>query len=176
MNSEIYQYLLQHKKISVPGTGTFLLQRQPALLDFANKLIYSRVYKITLVLDQHVPHRSINNISDEQLKYFAEELKIKLNSGVIEWRADKPLTANRVLREKAEHMVRVGEDERTSVQMEAMLTQEDSRKSYWWAWALSIALLALMFIGWYFSEHGMDPSTSANTRKADIETSAETYK
>jgi hypothetical protein len=73
-------------------------------------------------------------------------------------------------------MVRVGEDERTSTQMTEMLNQPDEKKSYWWAYALAIALLAIMFIGWYVSEHGVDISSAANGQKLVPQEARDTYK
>jgi hypothetical protein len=76
-----------------------------------------------------------------------------------------PVTAQKVIREKAEHMVRVGEDQKTSGEMTEMLTRKEEKKSYWWAFALAIALVAVMFIGWYLSEHGVEVSATANTKQ-----------
>lgn len=76
-----------------------------------------------------------------------------------------PLPAIKVLREKAEHTVRVGEEEKTAAEMETMLAQAPEKKSYWWAYALIIGLLSLVFIGWYLSEHGVDTLSVANGKK-----------
>jgi hypothetical protein len=209
MYTELYQYLLQHKKLIVPGTGTIALEREPAVLDFPNKLIKPPVYTFSLQAVTSSPGRKffewlsgmlhINETDAiRQFNDFSFELKNNLNQQQeIEWKGlgkiyktssgiialdairlspGKALPANRVLREKAEHMVRVGEDERSSLQMEEILTQDTVKKSYWWIWASVIALLALMFIGWYFSEHGLDPSSSANGQKLMPATSTETYK
>jgi hypothetical protein len=81
-----------------------------------------------------------------------------------------------VLREKAEHTVRVGEDEKTSVQMEEMLAHTEERRSYWWALPLVLGLLAVVFIGWYLSKHGMETTSSANSKKLIPAASAVTYK
>jgi hypothetical protein len=78
---------------------------------------------------------------------------------------EKPVAAEKVIREKAEHMVRVGEDQKTSVEMTEMLNQPKVKKSFWWVAALVIGLLALVFTGWYFSQHGIDVSSTANTMK-----------
>jgi hypothetical protein len=86
-----------------------------------------------------------------------------------------PITAEKVIREKAEHMVRVGEDEKTSVEMTKMLNYQEEKKSYWWAYAMAVALLATIFIGWYFSEHGVDVSATANGQKLIPLESTTTY-
>jgi hypothetical protein len=84
--------------------------------------------------------------------------------------------AEKLLRQKAENMVRVGEDQRTSVEMKEMLNQKEEKKNYWWAYALIVGLLTLMFIGWYFSEHGVSVTTTMNTKKSVPQIPPPTYK
>lgn len=81
-----------------------------------------------------------------------------------------------MLREKAEHTVRVGEEERTSAEMVEMLNQPEENKSYWWAWALAVGLAATVFLGWYFSEHGLDISSTANTKQLQTSEAGSTYR
>jgi hypothetical protein len=76
-----------------------------------------------------------------------------------------PVAAEKVIREKAEHMVRVGEDQKTSVEMTAMLSKPEVKKSLWWVMALVLGVLTLLFIGWYFYEDGVDVSSTANNLK-----------
>lgn len=78
---------------------------------------------------------------------------------------EMPAQAEKVLREKAEHTVRVGEEEKTAAEMVEMLNQPEEKKSYWWAWALALGLLATVFLGWYFSEHGLELSSTGNTQQ-----------
>lgn len=86
---------------------------------------------------------------------------------------ENPITAEKVIREKAEHFVRVGEDERTSVEMTELLSKTEVKKSSWFLFAIAAVLLSLMFIGWHLSENGVDVSSSSNTLKlVPMETSA----
>lgn len=78
---------------------------------------------------------------------------------------EKPVAAEKLIREKSEHMVRVGEDQKTSAEMTEMLNIPDVKKSRWWIAALLAGLLALLFMGWYISEHGVDVSSTANSMK-----------
>lgn len=199
MYAELYQYLLQHKKLSVPGIGTFLLNRQPAVSDFPNRQIHAPSYSISLSSDvQPVSTQLYNWLGavagttsrDAVVRFndFSFDLKNKINDGdEIDWTGvgtlskglagdvkfiphtpsvtEEPVTAEKVIREKAEHMVRVGEEQKTSEEMTALLTKEESSKSYWWVWAAAIALLALLFIGWHFSEHGLDVDAVGNGAK-----------
>ena len=80
--------------------------------------------------------------------------------------SERPIPAGKVIREKAEHMVRVGEDEKTAAEMTEMLRKTEVRRSYWWITAVALIILAVMFIGWYFSENGLDISSTGNNTKA----------
>jgi|CXWL01.1.fsa_nt_gi hypothetical protein len=200
MYSELYQYLIQHKELPVPGIGTFLLERKSAEVDFPNKKINPPSYAVALQPGSYVPGKLFFGwlahalgISDREAIFrfndFAFDMKKQISDGtVINWGGigqlnkglagdvkftpsapelifEKPINAEKVIREKSEHMVRVGEDEMTSAEMTEMLSHKEEKKSYWWAYALAVALLATMFIGWYFSEHGVDVSATANRQK-----------
>jgi len=200
MYDKLYQYLIQHKELPVPGIGTFLLERKPAEGDFPNRQIKPPAYSIVIQPNTHTPGKNFFNwlamtlgIADREAIFrfndFAFAMRKQIGEGnIINWKGvgtltkglagdikfvpettavgfEKPVGAEKVIREKAEHMVRVGEDEKTSVEMTEMLNQEEEKKSYWWAYALAVALLAVIFIGWYLSENGVDISSMANRQK-----------
>ena len=77
----------------------------------------------------------------------------------------EPVIAEKVLRDKADHMVRVGEDQKTSAEMTAMLNKPEMQKSGWWIIALVLGILSLGFIGWHFYNHGFEPAATANSCK-----------
>ncbi len=196
MYESLYQYFLQHKQLSVPGIGTFILERTPAVVNFPEKKMDPPGYAVRLQPSGQAPSRSFFNwlaaalqLSDREavirFNDFAFELKKSVLSGVqINWKGmgqlskglageirfvpvktllpEAPVIAEKPIREKAAHMVRVGDDERTSVEMTAFLNKEDEKKDYWWAWALVIGLAAITFIGLNFSQKGVSMSTSAN--------------
>lgn len=90
---------------------------------------------------------------------------------------EQPVIAEKVIRDKAEHMVRVGEMERTSDEMNEMLNQPEKAKSLWWIWAAVLILFSLLFIGWHFSEKGVAVSSAGNGGKLSPgETPASTYR
>jgi hypothetical protein len=199
MYEALYHYFIQHKKLAVPGVGTLLLERKPAVSDFVNKQISPPFYSVTLQASIDSP--SFNffkwlagslHISDHdaiiRFNDFVFDLKKQINDGsTIEWHGmgkfnkdlsgelkfapaikpamEMPVVAEKVIREKAEHMVRVGEDQKTSAEMTKMLNLPEIKKSRWWITALLAGLLALLFIGWYFYEHGVDVSSTANSMK-----------
>lgn len=88
--------------------------------------------------------------------------EIRFESALKNTAIEAPVKAEKVIRENAEHTVRVGEEERTSVQMLEWLNQPEARKNHWWAWALVAGLLMTMFLGWYFSEKGIKTSSTGN--------------
>jgi len=70
----------------------------------------------------------------------------------------KPQHAEKVIREQEAHMVRVGETERTSTEMEAMLAEASpERKDYWWVAAI---LLLIVAVGAWYSFKTMHPVQS----------------
>lgn len=200
MYNKLYQFLMLHKELPVPGIGTFLLERKSAEVDFPNKKINPPTYSISMQQGSHLPGKDFFNwlahalgITDREAIFrfndFAFEMKKQISEGtVINWNAvgiinkglgadvkftplesevilEKSIIAEKVIREKSEHMVRVGEDQKTSLEMTEMLSHKEKKKEFWWAYALAVALLATMFIGWYFSEHGVDISATANGQK-----------
>ncbi|MDZ4796156.1 MAG: hypothetical protein SGI83_17900 [Bacteroidota bacterium] len=210
MYYQLYQYLIQHKELPVPGIGTFLLERKPAEMDFPNRTIHPPSYAVALQPASYVPGRIFFSwlaqslgITDREAIFrfndFAFDMKRQISDGtVINWNGVgtlnrglsgdvkftaissagnllSPVTAEKVIRKKAEHMVRVGEDQKTSAEMTEMLNQTEEKRSYWWAFPLAAGLLAIMFIGWYFSEHGVDMAATANREKLSPTEAVTTY-
>lgn len=88
---------------------------------------------------------------------------------------EAPVKAEKVIRDKAEHTVRVGEEEKTSAEMIELLNQPGAKKNYWWAAALVLGILAIMFLGWYFSEHGVKVSSTGNQQTISAGEPGNTY-
>lgn len=210
MYPELYQYLLQHKKLALPGIGTLVVERKPAQIDFPNRQMLPPVYSLAMQPAAFIPSGRFFNwlgaslgISqmDAVVRFndFVFEMKKQVEKGdTISWNGvgilkkglggeikfhpheftitERPVPAVKVLREKAAHTVRVGEDEKTSAEMEEMLAKPEISKSWWWAWAFLLGLVAVIFIGWYFSEHGVDISSTTNNQQlAPADTPSSTY-
>jgi hypothetical protein len=73
-----------------------------------------------------------------------------------------PVAAEKVIRVKAEHIVLVGEKEKTSVEMEEYFAGSPAKKNYSWLIAVILMVLAVIFIGWYFSQKGFLTSSAGN--------------
>jgi hypothetical protein len=68
-----------------------------------------------------------------------------------------PTPAIRVNRQNAQHTLLVGDQERTNIEMNEWLLDEESvhkRKRSWWIIALVLALLALIALGWHIYTNG----------------------
>lgn len=72
---------------------------------------------------------------------------------------ETPVAAEKVIRENAEHKILVGEEEKTSVEMEQILNPSVPKKSYWWITPLILIVLSLVFIVWYLANNGFMTNT-----------------
>jgi hypothetical protein len=73
-----------------------------------------------------------------------------------------PIMAEKVIREKAEHTVLVGETERSVAEMEELLGETEVKKDHYWEIAIALAIAAFLFIGFYLLEKGFQPSSFGN--------------
>jgi hypothetical protein len=87
---------------------------------------------------------------------------IKLTSQTTLLKSAQPVLAEKVIREKAEHTILVGEKEKTSVEMEEYFAEVPPRKNYARVIAVVLIVLAIIFIGWYFYEKGLTTSSAGN--------------
>ena len=87
---------------------------------------------------------------------------LKLDPQNILLQSEPPVTAEKVIRIKSEHTVLVGEKEKSSIEMEEYFAESPAKKNYTWLIAVILTVLAVMFIGWYFSEKGFSTSAAGN--------------
>jgi hypothetical protein len=200
MYHDLYEYLVLHKQLNVPGIGTFLLERKPAVTEFTHKQIAPSSYSVVLQQNGGTPSRKLFNwLSDKRnISYheaivgfnsFAFDLKnqvlngnkviwgemgtfsksiagdIKFEPELKEHRFDSPVSAVRVIREKAVNTVRVGEEEKTSAEMAEWLNPAEEKRKYWWAPALIAGIVLVIITGIYFSQKGWKASSAANQQK-----------
>ncbi len=210
MYGELYQYLVFHKKLNLPGIGTFQLERKPAEFDHAARIVHPSSYSIVLHHGNASPSAkffnwlalALNRTESDTVNYFnafVAEAKnevlagnklnwanvgilskglageIRFESAIKSFTTDLPVPAIKILREQAEHMVRVGEDQKTSVEMKELLNPGKEKKSTWWIAAMILALVLLLFSGIYFSQQGMKASSAGNQQKIDAARQTSTY-
>jgi hypothetical protein len=75
--------------------------------------------------------------------------------------SEKPVKAEKISRESAVHSLRVGEMDKTSDEMEVLLAEHPHRKITGWL-SIIIAIIAMLFLGWYFSQKGCTPAATGN--------------
>ena len=87
---------------------------------------------------------------------------LKLAQQQVLLQSEQPATAEKVIRIKAGHTVLVGEQEKTSVEMEEYFAETPAKRNYTWLIAAILVVVAIIFIGWYFSEKGFSTSSAGN--------------
>ena len=60
------------------------------------------------------------------------------------------VTAERVIRQHAEHNVRVGEDNKTSTEMHIQLAQQEVKEERWWIAAIVLAFIGIAVIVYHY--------------------------
>lgn len=86
-----------------------------------------------------------------------------------------PIKANKIIRDNAEHQVRVGEENRSSVEMSQLLhSKKDAfpiEKLITWSWVA----LAVLWLGWHIYRHPFTTSSFANPAPVKTLTSPKNY-
>ena len=177
-------YLFQHRSISIPGLGTIYLETFPANVDVADRTILPPLYKFRFDKYFDSPDREIFAYIASQRKWYNEfstDLRNRIRTEEkVDWEGvgtlskDEggnvlfepasmsglymaPTPAIRINRQNAQHTLLVGDQERTNVEMNEWLHDEEAaskRKWAWWVVALVLAILALAALGWHFYVNG----------------------
>jgi hypothetical protein len=163
----------RRKSCVLPGIGKLSLVTYPASGDFSNKQILAPVQEIIFT-----PVSSGENLFNE-FSAMSELIKKRLEeTGVVDLAgigvftkkdADEikftpvqldeniqaPVTAVRVIRQRSEHAMLVGDKETTNTQMSELLNEEEApAKSKWWMWAAILGATGLILLAIYLSQHG----------------------
>ena len=83
----------------------------------------------------------------------------------------QPVPAKQVIRQDAQHLLLVGDRERTNVEMNEWLHQEPFQKSQksWWIFALILAILAIGILLFHFSSNGWNSGSFGNQQKLELD-------
>lgn len=91
-----------------------------------------------------------------------EKGNITLDSKARGLPGEMPVMAEKVIREHAEHILMVGEQEKTSLEMQEYFAESPAKKDYSMVIAVVLIFLSLIFTGWYFSGKGINPASAGN--------------
>ncbi len=158
MLAQLTSYLFQYKTVSIPHVGSFVLQKQPPQLNFAERLIHPPSYVVLYNEAVQVAEHQLQYITDalpdrtsilQQLEQFGKALKRRIEKGVFTWNGigqlhlinDKvvfepqeintglqPVAAHKVIRENASHVVLVGDQERKSNEIKPVQAHDASQE------------------------------------------------
>ncbi|MEI9810461.1 MAG: hypothetical protein WDO16_22760 [Bacteroidota bacterium] len=96
MYHDLYEYLILHKQLNVPGIGTFLLERKPSETEFTQKQINPSAFTITLQQNNAVPAKKLFNWLADKFNISYHEAIIKLNGFAYDLK-NQVLSGNKVL-------------------------------------------------------------------------------
>lgn len=129
----------------------------------------SDLFQRTLSEEKKFSWQRIGQFSknDQQIEFVSEFEAVKR----------PPVTAEKVIRKNAQHSIRVGEQEKTNVEMEEIL-QSQSRKTLnlWWLIALALFLTALVVILFTLSSHSQQWNRQGNNIKPSLKEMPALYK
>lgn len=155
----VYSVLFQHGNGSAPRrlfewlADVFSVSERDAVIRF-NDFVFEM--KQLLQQGNHIPWNGMGELQAD------EQGNILFVPAEKEFSLEEPVAAEKIIRKDAVHSLRVGEEERTSEEMNVILQHTEPKTAAWWAWPLIIALLAVIFTGWYFSTYGLDTSSTGN--------------
>lgn len=163
------------KKICVlPGIGKLSLITQPAVSDFSDRQINAPVQEIVFTPgnSNEKVFNEFSAISEIMSKELDEKAVVEVKgvgvfkkdgSGNIQFTAvaleehlQVPVTANRVIRQRAEHTMLVGDKQTTNTEMTELLNEEEPAKDKWWIWAVMLGTAALLLLAVYLYRYGVN--------------------
>jgi hypothetical protein len=115
----------------------------------------------------------------EKVGSFQKELSGEINftskGEELFWLDNVP--GQKIIRENVEHRMLVGEVEKTSTEMNRLLNSVTGERKYqWWVWPVALIVAIFMFLGWYFSEHGLTGASTGNHLKTSPANAPAGYK
>jgi hypothetical protein len=194
MYAALYDYLLFHGQLILPGIGRISRHRIPAVSDFPNRQFLPPVYTWQFTpgdtplperfyeqLQAWLPERSES--ASRQFEQLCNQIRTVVEKGgTLDWEKvgqlrkglgqewkfipaatpelQKPVIAEKVLREKAAHRVRVGEEDKSSEEMSVLLQRTAPRRDWGLVTGFVLCLLAAGFItGYFISRQGGSSET-----------------
>jgi hypothetical protein len=79
MYRELYQYLILHKQLNLPGIGTFQVEKKPADFDIADKIVRSPAFTINMLAGNNIPSKNFFSWLGSRLSVSEREAVIRFN-------------------------------------------------------------------------------------------------
>jgi hypothetical protein len=163
-------YLLEYKKVVIPGIGTFEMHQQSATLNYADRLILPPVREIRFYAKGEIEEAQLQYLSRVtasdteairlQLAQLGEDLGDKINQSSFDWKGigqlekrgadivfnstfqnnQAPVTANKVIHENASHAVTIGDQEMQSHAASEMLLANEEPNNKSYAWIVWVLI------------------------------------
>ena len=182
-------YLLTYKQVAIPSIGNLAIRHEPAAINFGEKLLMPPLPVVTYSESEDLPEQQLSflalqlNTSQEEvvnkLHAFGNGLRSTIQGGDFQWNGIgnltltgnkiaiqsripqllQPVSAQKVIREDARHMVRRGEDQvDSSFQQSEEAVQVRKTDIEWLAWLLVV--LAALFILFCFYQNNFSLHTT----------------
>ncbi len=190
MLTELTSYLFQFRKVHIPHVGSFHIRYTAARLDFADRMLYPPHYQLIFneegELDRHqVQFFDAHENNTNTIDHFGQHLKEKVIKNPFVWKglgkleyADnriifhpesrkypEPVAANKIIREREQHAVLVGETERssgdTSYIKDKVLVKRSATILVGWI----VVTLAALFIAWHLYRNNFGVQGSGSQMK-----------
>jgi hypothetical protein len=187
---QLNQYLFQFRVLCLPSFGTIRLVAQPARLDVVEHLIYAPTYEPNFSADdddlsEHQLEYFTASLRKDEADVEAffikagETLRSKVEQGAFNWggigtfncnndqifltpkiEALDAVPAQRVIREKTQHAVLVGDQVVMTDPAAERVVEEKRRRDVWVLIAWILTALAILFIAYYLYQHHFSPQAS----------------
>lgn len=163
-------YLLEKRKVVIPGIGTFEVHQQPASLNYADRLIMPPTTEILFQTTEDLDEAQLQYLSEVtasstesirlQLIQFGKDLSNRIGQSTFDWKGIgqlekqgdaivfnsfyqntlQPVTANKVMHENASHVVTIGDQEMQSHEASEMLLAKEEASKRSFAWIVWVLI------------------------------------
>jgi hypothetical protein len=148
VNGPVYSFNYSREPCSNTSALEWLVAKEKITLDDAEKKLseFLSLLKKQLNTVGKFEWKGVGSFTktDDKIVFACEELSQLKTASV---------SAQKIIREAAEHIVLVGETEKTSTEMTALLSTKEKTKPVAVLVAYSILVLSLAYLGWVYYQH-----------------------
>ncbi len=173
-----------------------LLHAPETILHYSSEAEDDQVFAEWLIKEQQQPADNIKT----QLQNFTDEFKRILNSkqevelagigrfvkeenqlihftSAFETIVGTPVVAEKIIRKNTQHSIRVGEEEKSNVEMEELLLRKHRKPlNFWWLTVIALVILSIVAILYFATNYTQQWSRQGNEQKIDPTETKSQYK